>query len=648
MSQTLEKILIAEVSDNKVWNDFFPFYANVWLVRTNNIYSDLADPDFELENIGLNSDLIVLSFQVHKEPYARVDTIAEVIDTEKTFYFNNDDRTLLIHFEAHRTPYYYSATAIEIGFSLGFFTSPSAIDGEWNSVQYDPRLVNAPSLTDTLDDLFFSKQVMRGATIEINNNDLKYKNFNIGNGVKKKNGNFVRTLIWTGADATTANYEDFEVTYQGIIERITEGRTIRIFLRDLRSSLTVKSPQRYLDTTTYTNIKDPDKEYLLPQLWGKCFDVPVLCLNANVNDAGGTTDYQFLICDTINHTVATNSIQTVYINGKETSLTPTITFDSTQNFALFSIPAIANFRVLDGTGGSTRFENMDKVTIDCHGYLKGSSFRESDGSLTSDPTGLIENGLAVIREIIKNNYGFDYTSTFYDISTWKKFEDDAYKVGYYVSSQQTTQKQIEELASSQLGSFIWDSNLKFNFDNDDFVSYALEIPKHKLFPDDYFPEFDQDSKKVLASLRVGLKRKWGQSGEEERYEWLLDDSNVNNALIDYNSTKIKDFGTLINNATDAQSYATRALVFVGISQDTFSIQTGWDAKDLKAGDWVKVQADHRTEDLIGWVKCQVQEVNPQIDIWMVNLKLRIFGYLSELVRNDVGITHNQKQILIEV
>jgi hypothetical protein len=52
MSQN-EKILIAEVADNIIWYDFFPFYSHVWLVRANNIYTDIADPDFELENIGL-------------------------------------------------------------------------------------------------------------------------------------------------------------------------------------------------------------------------------------------------------------------------------------------------------------------------------------------------------------------------------------------------------------------------------------------------------------------------------------------------------------------------------------------------------------------------------------------------------------------
>jgi len=645
-----DKILIAEISDNEVWYKFFPYYGNTWLVRTNNIYIDLAHPDYELTNIGLINELPVLSFLVDKSAYTKVDTIAEVISNDETFYYNIDDKTLLVHFKNHKPYHYFADNRIEIGFALGFFNSPKTIDGEWNGIQYDPRLISNPSLKSTIDDLFNGKQRLQGGNIKIQNTNLKYKNFNIGSGVKKKNGNFVRTLIWTGDDATTAQYDDFELIYQGVIEKISEGLQLGIDLRDIRSTLTEVSPVNYLDVGFHPDIKDPDKEYLLPELWGTCYRVPCLCLNENANDAGGTADYTFLVCDTSFKDIATDSIITVYINGKETTLTPTVTIDNTQNIAYFSIPAIANFRILDGTGGSTRYENMDKVTIDCEGYLKGDNFIEADGDITTDPTGLLDNAMAIIREILLKNYGYGYSSTFYDIATWQSFEENTdftYSIGYYLDKQITTQKQIEAISSSLLGTFIWDSNLKFSFDNNDFVSYVLEVPKHKLFPESYFPEFIQDSKNVIAKMRVGLKRKWNERDDELKYEWLIDDSNEDTALVDYNSTQSKDFGTLINNSTDAQKYSTRALEIVGISKDTFNLQTDWLAKDLKAGDWIKVQADFIDTELIGWVKCQVQEVNPNTEKWMVDLTVRIFGYLKELTYNGVNVTKDQKQILIK-
>ncbi|MFX0135320.1 MAG: hypothetical protein ACFFDN_16870, partial [Candidatus Hodarchaeota archaeon] len=480
------------------------------------------------------------------------------------------------------------------------------------------------------DDLYYSKQKFQSLTIKIDNHDQTWKNFNIGSNVSKRNGNYARILFWSGEDADSAAYDDFDLVYQGVIEKTTEGRIIEIILKDLRYSLKTTSPARYLDTTDYSYIKDPDKEYILPQVWGKCYDVPCICLNEDVNDGGGSTAYLFLVCDINDHDIASNSIQTVYINNKKVSLSPTISTDSTQGFAYFSIDS--DYFGIDN-GGNIRFENMDKVTIDVHGYLKGSDFKESDGSTTGSPTDLIENGLAILREIIKYNYDWDYISVFYDITTWQTYEDAAYDIGYFLNSPIATYKQIEELAITQLGEFIWNENLKFSFNNDDFSSFALEIDKYKFFPEDYFPTFSVDSTEVLAKFRVGYQKKWNQK-DELAFSWSIDNSNESTALMDYNSTKEKDFETLINNSTDALAYAIRILTFGGISIDTFTIRTTWDAKDLKKGDWIKVQGDYISEDLVGWCKCQIQSVSLQTDTWTVEMELRIFEYYPLLVDSE--------------
>lgn len=641
-----EKVLIAEVADNTVWYDFFPYAQNVWLVQTDNDYSTFANIDFGLEEIDLFSELFIISIQVRKEPYIKVDTISDVIAVEKSFYFNSETRMLLIHFEDHKPYYYFGTQDIEIGFIIGFYSSPASVNATWNDTQYISRLISSPVLSNTKDDLYYAKQILQSASIEIDNHDLKFKAFNIGNGIKKKNGNFVRTLIWTGEDADNALYDDFIVTFQGVIEKVREGRTIKLDLRDIRSILKEKSPSRYLDTSTYSYIKDTDKKYILPQLWGKCYDVPCQCLNENVNDGGGSTAYEFLVCDTVYHTIAADSIKIVYINNKKTALTPTITFDTNQKFAKFSIAAI-NFAYYNGT--STRYENMDKVSIDVYGYLKGLIFRESDGTITSSPNDLIENGLAVIRQIIFNNYGWDYISALYDITTWKSFEDNAYKIGYFLDSPTSTQEQIEKLSNSQLGKFIWNENLKFSFDNDDFDKYKLEIPKDKFFPQDFIPEFNIDSTEVLSIFRIGYQKRWNTKDDEAGFIWVTDESNKEEALVNYNSTLQKDFNTLINNLTDTLDFASRILIFGGISKDTFTILTSWDARNLKAGEWVKVQADHSTEELVGWTKCQIQKVSPKIENWLVELELRIFAYLQYVKDNNGNFIVDQegRRILLE-
>lgn len=644
-----QKILIAEVSDNTTWYNYFPYCAHVWVVATNNIYTGLISSDFEPELIGLENDLVVLSYSVRKEQYNSVNSITEVQLTEKTFYFDKDNRWLYIHYGDHKPYTFFKDTDLEIGFTLGFYQTNSESDGVWNDQQYYPRLISPTVFTDTKDDQFFAKQVLPAANVEIDNHDLTFKNFNIGYNTKKRNGNYVRTLVWTGDDALTADYADFNVTYQGIIERVSEGKTIKLQLRDLRSSLKTKSPARYLDTTNYTDIKNPDKEYTLPKVWGKCFDVPCICLNENVNkdveydDPGFTpspTDYQFLLCDTSTHTLASDSIKTVFIDGTEVELSslPTIEYNSAQNFAYITISE-DEFRepTVNDSGVTTdiKWKRMNKVTVDVEGYLKGSEFRESDGSLTSSPTDLIENGMAVIREILKDNYGWDYLTSLYDITTWKSFEDDTdvtYKIGYYNNKPITTQKQVEEIASSMLGKFVWNENRRFSWDNDDFDEYKAEIPKTEMFPLDFFPQFNTDSTEVLSKYRTGYKRKWDERDNELSYEWDIDTSNEEDALIDFNSTFQKDFPTLINNLTETQKFAGRVFDFGSISNDTFSFTCNWDRYTLKAGEWILVQGDYSTGEYIGWCKCQIQEVKPNISNWTVTIKVRvfeIFPYLAE-------------------
>lgn len=643
----LEKILLAEVSDNTIWYDYFPYAQNVWLVKTDNIYTDFSHIDFNLESIGLESEITTISFQVRKEPYLRVDTISDVITIQKTFYYDIDTHTLLIHFENHKPYYYWQENELEIGFALGFYCAGTNKDlsGIWNNMQYYPRLKNIPVLEDIKDDIYFAKQILNGASIEIDNHDFEFKNFNSGPGIKKINGNYVRTLIWSGEDASNALYDDFEITFQGVIEKTEEGAVIKIFLRDLRSILKEVSPVRFLDTSSYPNIKDIDKDYILPELWGKCYSVPVQCLNENVNDGGGSTAYEFLICDITSHVIATNSIQAVYINKKLTSLSPIVTFNYAQAFAKFSIAA-SYFGVYNGS--STRYENMDKVSIDIYGYLKGVNFRESDGSITSYPTGLIENGMAIIRQIILNNYGWDYISALYDITTWKLFEDEAYDIGYFLNKQISTQKQIEELAQDQLGKFKWNENLKFTFDNDDFDEYKHDINKEKLSPIDFVPKISIDSTQVLASVKAGYKRRWDETDEEKKYIWTIDETNKETALLDYNSYLQKSFPTNINNLTDLQDYISRILIFGGISIDTVSILVNWEYRELKAGEWIKVQIDLINEEILGWTKCQIQSIKPKIDSWQVEIKLRIFDYLLHLLDNNGNyITNNDlKKILI--
>jgi hypothetical protein len=619
-----DKIFIAEIADNLVHYRYFPFYQNVWGVVTTNIYDGIINEDFTPETLGVDSDLTVISFQVRNIPYLKVETVAEVIALERTFHYDITTRQLLVHFDDHKVPYEFTYTDLEIGFVIGMYKTPRNINGRWNNVQYYNRLKSTPVYSDKKDDLYYGKQSFPGASIAFENGDLRFKNFNIGSNIRVKNGNYVRTLIWEGEDATQADYDDFAVTFQGVIEKTREGQEVSISARDIRTSLNLKTPNRYLDTSEYTDIKNPDKQYILPHTWGKVYNIPCVCLNENVNKgidpppvgSDVPKDYTFLICDTAIRTLASDSIKRIFIDGTEIDATlPTIEYNTSQDIAFFTLSS-DEFKEVDtddlGVVSKIRYKKMSKLTIDIEGYLDETDLH------------LIENGLEVIRKIILDNYEKEYISTYYDLTAWAFFENIAYDVGYYINKPTTVIKQIGEISNSQLGTFLWNPDLRFSFTNDDFREYVGTINKYQYFPATFFPKFSVDGTEVLATFRVGYNKEWSVRDKEESHEWYVDETNQENALTAYNSEQSKDFITLLSNSTDVIDFAGRVSDIGSVSVDLFEISVPWEYYSLKAGEWITIEADLINEDYLGIVSGQVQSVVPNIDNWQVKLSIRVF------------------------
>ena len=617
------KIFLIDVVNGEFQQEFFPFNAHCYGLTTTNIYTGITDPVLDLEtSIGFQSDLKVGSISVQRKFYKRVDTRVDLVKNENdsSYYYEEDTGLLIIHFEDHKSPYDFSENAIEIGLTLGFYRSLGAtsndasLDGVFNGTQYEPRMKSIPVIKDSRDDLYFSRQKLNGASVEIDNHDLQFRKFSVGRNVRKKTGNFVRCLIWSGDDLSLATYDNFTTIYQGVIEKIREGREIKLNLRDLRSNLKIKSPNRYLDTAEWPNIKNPDKDRLLPEVYGDCSHVPCECLN----EEGNPLDYTFLICDSSDPNDNANvqeigAITEVYVNGQATGLTPTVQYDATQKIAYFELERI-NFAVFDGS--DLRYENMDKVDIDVSGY--------DDGNGT-----VIKNGMKIIRLVLLRNYGVPFTDTFYDTATWNTFEGSStdYEIGYYLDKPKETDKIIADLATSMIGEFRIGTDLRYTFKNDDYSGIAKEITKYEVFPADYFPVVDIDSTKVLSVFRVGYNVQWKETESEKKFTWHVDNTNESTALVQYGSTFQKDFTTYISKEADMLDYAVRILKIGGISDDRLNIKIPWEkGLSLSSGEYVAYEADHPQNPVIGWVICQIQQISPDVNNWQWNVELRIFEY----------------------
>jgi len=627
MADNEDKIFIVEIADELNHIDYFPFHAFTWGLKTDNVYTGISDPDYDLEAIGVINGTPIISFTVRQVQYQKVSLLSDVIANQNTFFF--EDKLLLIHFEDNKTPYHFEKKELKIGFTIGIYRSPRDISGIFQGFQYLPILNDSPVIKSQKDDIFNSKQVFPNLKVSFENKDMKFKNFNVGQGVSKKNGGFVRLLSWTGVDATQALYDDFTVDHQGVISTTNEGHDITVNIKDLRTTLSDKSPSNVLNNNNFPFIKDGT--YTKPQVWGKTKEIPCICLNEDVNknidvinNPGTSSDYIFMICDISQRTIDIASITDIYIENELTDIVPIsqVQFDTdpalNNQIAFFTLSQ-DHFRKIETNDSQVvtriRWENQSKVSIDCAGYLNDSNV-------------LIENGLEVMRTIILDVLAKPFIPAFFDVPTWSFFEATAYNVQYYLSDPTSLQNQLEVLQNSQLGRFVYDKDLKFSFDNDDFVSTLFKIPKTQFFPLDYKLSIESDASKVLNTYRVGFQKRWAVKDDTLRHEWFKDTSNSDNAVLNYNSFVEKDFPTLLTNITDATDFGTRLLFDVGDSSDTFVIKSLWDYRNLKGGDFVEVQADLVDQKYLGDVICQVESVVPNVKEWQTALKLRIKEFLD--------------------
>ena len=89
------------------------------------------------------------------------------------------------------------------------------------------------------------------------------------------------------------------------------------------------------------------------------------------------------------------------------------------------------------------------------------------------------------------------------------------------------------------------------------------------------------------------------------------------------------------------------MTFGGISVDTFTINCNWDKYNLKAGEWLRVQGDYSNGEYIGWAKCQIQSIKPNINNWTVTIKVRIFSYIGLLTFDEEISVIDSGNLIIE-
>jgi hypothetical protein len=631
MNDNKEYLILAEIDDPILHRRMFPYYSFVYMAQLDNDYTGLISPEFHPELIGLKTDLSVNSVSIASIIYASVSSLSEVISIDTSYFYDATNRVLYIHYKDDKTPHHFTDAEHKINLVNGFYkTNKDKFSGSINGQQYYPRLKGTGKITDKKDNLFYGKQNYISNTIDINNEDFRFVNYNIGRDVtEKKYGGLAKIKVFTGDDIDSINYTtDFATIYQGRIDKISEGKTLSLGLTDLRKQYDKTSPSTTFDLSgNGYNVSGLSEDPINAQVWGYCYGVPTTCLNSDGDIEPGPTpprisNYEFLVCS--NHrTIAVDAIDKVYINGTlQTTLSKSeggeLEIEEIDNGYKVTID-IDYFESVNDSG-TLSYVGMDKLTLDMTGYVFGDGYD-------------YKKGLYIANAILNDNYDIELTSTFYDdVADYLLQADDSYQLGYYLAEPKEVYKQLEDLSISMMGALIITPDLKLKWTTDDQIETDIEIPIHKQLGSDYVPNIIQDPSEVLATLRVGYLKRWGTKS----YEYILDDSNKADALTNFNSRKSKDFNTLITLDTDVLNYITRLKVYTDESKDTVKMTTLLTEETLSmtAGDYFVSYVDLPNKNILGRTLQQVQSVTFDYESFTVDLVGRIMFIGDELLLAD--------------
>jgi len=617
---------------------FFPIASSTWIMRPSGLYEgvlyDVIQPElltptpfFSMYGveIKINTEITILSEK---------DTYAEVVSTESAWAFI--DGTLYVHFPDSKTPYHYSSGEIIIQAFTGYYTSTGDKELDAFGGLYDPRLQTFPLYRSQLDDFTKGKQALAGGTVVLDNSDGELNNFSFGRDpdtleeVLPKIGWYGRIRQAIINESATPTDTDFKIITQGYTSKITEnvtqgaGRGVSIELKDIRGSLDKDIPIYEVDPTDWTEMssKDIEKPPLIPIAYGTLNRVPCFCLNETRTSGA----FKFLICDSTENTIT--SIDKVYIEDRETTLTPTISYLTQTNgrkVAYFEIASSAFIVCTDPTAPSFDYQGYTAVSIDMTGYS-------------------IDNALDVTKDLILQTYGETYDADFYDTTAWASMTAKAPDIGLYIDKITPLNTVIQDIQKSfPLTSFIVNTDQKYTWVDylwdDDLIKFEI---KPDGLPIGYIPSPQVNADEIGAKIQIDYSKRYSIN----EYISLINEDNLQTAFDKYNTDRTfpPDFNTLLSSETDAEDMIDRLKTVYFYPQTYFYVtipmaykSMGIYAYDLRAGDFVKFLANSATKNIYGYLGCIIQEIKQNITSMTLDITLNVM-YNS-------GLTYKQPVII---
>jgi hypothetical protein len=535
------KITLMELDYLSVQTVWFNWSAATWYVNFAKVY-----PLIGLEYLnGISSQAMIPamgSVLIDGIAATSVATAALVVSTPNSWFFDQIPQQLYVHASDNND------LALH-GVSLGVTFGCADQAGYWNTLYYDARLKQPPSLNKAKDPLFFGRIAFGGSSVTLENADGLFDLIAENGGALF--GAQVRFLQGFNTDA----YASFTRLDTSIVQNVGVVRDgFRIDFIDRRAFLSYRAPSRVFDIGTYPNIKYDNLGKPIPLVYGTVRDMDVTCVDEAA--AGTPASFNFKICDCADHAHGIQSIDAVRVDG------------------IAKTPASSSLTAGTFVLNADDYQPGNTVTADIHGFKDGSS-------------ALISCASDVILDLLLVYYGWTYISANFNTTEWaaaKTAQQAAFSSGIGLVVKDATEvfAICEQICAATAMNLIPQDSGVFTLRMYD----SARTISQTFLADEVMADEDReyDTSQVISSTMVGYNRSWAKG----TFAYLHDTSQQAAIYGIYKVNREGAFYTLFTTSADAQAFSTIMLGLAGRVISKFTVKFKMSPLGREVMDFVQV------------------------------------------------------------
>lgn len=539
-----------------------------------------------IESPVLRQSVNVNSFLAEFDQYTEVLTLASLRITNESYLWDYDTQLIYVHFDNYKTPYNF--TSCTMGIVSGVCRNTDVNEHYYNGQYYEGRLNRIPAISKKSDPLFFGVSSYGNMRFSIDNTDGAFDNFDNFDIYGQK----VQLKIGTELEA----YEEFEIRYTGYLKTYDlSGDNIFFNVEDDTSRFKRKIGINTYNSDDYTYIAEDHYGKSIPLGYGSNIrKQTAICIN---EDESGPLNYEFKFVDTTYHDIY--SINQVFVDNKKvTHINPDLTAGTFQL-------------------STSNFEPGQEVTISYSGFVDGAG-------------AIIEHPLDIIVDLLSTYQGIEFTSDFYNISSWEAIRSGITEKACYSTgtNQQTIENVITAMGSVAYGFFDILPDGKYDYKKSnryqDSIAnirfyHLLEKPKRKV-----------SGKEYLSSSKVGYNPSFN---DNQRYKYIFNRDSENSIQKKHRKYREKEFKTFICSESKTADRAALLVLDYGGIFPNYILLCPYELYFLDILN--NVHSEIIVQDIesyqFGIIKLEILEKKENLDNWTIEFKGRFIQNENELV-----------------